>query len=334
MKYSIVMPVYKRLDVIDFSLKSIESQELKPFELIVVDNNIDSEESEKLNEIIKKFRKRTNIYSQIINSPKNSGSIARNIGAEFAKGDFIAFLDSDVILDENYYSVLSSYFLKNEKLIAIQGLDKSLVDYQKSLEKSKFFKKMLFLFEQFFETSFLLYKDKPYVSPSLAVAHPNVLKNFEVSSQWISTCAVVFKKEIFKKYKFPMQFITYSNNEYLFFSHKLFQDKLGLMIYTSKARYKDIQTKSGRLSQIPLMYQIESYDWFIFLKLFKFNTKNLIIFLKSRIGHMIYNLMKSFLKDRFSIKNIYHSIISIFYPLINIRSILKDDLSFYEKDFM
>ena len=67
---------------------------------------------------------------------------------------------------------------------------------------------MLFLFEQFFETSFLLYKDKPYVSPSLAVAHPNVLKNFEVSSQWISTCAGVFKKEIFKKYKFPIQFIT------------------------------------------------------------------------------------------------------------------------------
>lgn len=334
MKYSIVMPVYKRLDVIDLSLKSIEKQELKPYELIIVDNNVDLRESENLNEIIKKFRGRTNISSQIINSPKNSGSIARNIGVEFARGDFIAFLDSDVILDKNYYSVLSSYFLKNEKLIAIQGLDKSLVDYQKSLEKSRFLKKMLFLFEQFFETSFLLYKDKPYVSPSLAVAHPDVLTNFEVSSQWISTCAGVFKKEIFKKYKFPIQFITYSNNEYLFFSHKLFLDKLGLMLYTSKARYKDIQTKSGRLSRIPLMYQIESYDWFIFLKLFKFNLKNVLIFFKSRIGHFIYNLMRSFIKERFSLINICHSFFSIFYPIIHLRSIRKDDLSFYEKDFM
>ena len=40
------MPVYKRLDVIDLSLKSIEKQELKPYELIIVDNNVDLRESE------------------------------------------------------------------------------------------------------------------------------------------------------------------------------------------------------------------------------------------------------------------------------------------------
>ena len=334
MKYSIVMPVYKRLDVINNCLKSIASQELKPFEVIIVDNNIDNIESKNLNLRIKDFAKKTNITTNILKSPKNSGAIARNIGAEFAKGDFVAFLDSDVILDNNYYKILSSYFLKNEKLIGIQGLDKSLIEYQKSLAKKRFYKKMLFFLEQFFETAFLINKDSSYVSPSLAVAHPNVLKDFEVSSQWISTCAGVFKKEIFKNYKFPKQFITYSNNEYLIFSHQLFQDKIGLMLYVSNAKYKDIQTESGRIKKIPLMYQIESYDWFIFLKLFKFNARNFSVFFKSRIGHLFYNLIRSIIKENFSIKYICHSIISFFYPLIHIRSICKEDLSFYERDFM
>ena len=127
------MPVYKRLDVINDCLISIESQELKPFELIVVDNNIEIIESKNLSKKIEEFAKRTNISTNLLKSPKNSGAIARNLGVKYARGDFIAFLDSDVILDENYYQILISYFLKNKDLIAIQGVDKSLIDYQKSL---------------------------------------------------------------------------------------------------------------------------------------------------------------------------------------------------------
>lgn len=334
MKYSIIIPVYKRLEIIDLCLQSIAEQELKPLEVIFLDNNIDLIESNNLEYKVENFSKTTNIKSKLIKSPKNSGALARNIGAKVANGDYVAFLDSDVILDSNYYKVISSYFLNNDKLIGIQGLDKSLIDYQKSLEKKRFYKKILFALEQFFETSFLINQKNAFVSPSLAVAHPNVLRNFEVYSQWISTCAGVFKKEVFDNYNFPKQFVTYSNNEYLIFSHKLFQDKLGLMIYTSKAKYRDIQTSSGRIKKIALMYQIEAYDWFIFLKLFDFNLKYSLIFLKSRIGHLIYNVLRSIIKENLSIKYFFHSIFSIIYPLIHIRSILKEDLSFYERDFM
>ncbi len=334
MKYSIVMPIYKRLDVVDYCLDSIRSQDLQPLELIAVDNNIDTYESKRLNDKLKIFSKKTKIPCKVIKSPKNSGAIARNIGAKMANGDFIAFLDSDVILDKNYYQVLSKYFLKNKRLIAIQGLDRSLIDYQKSLIKSRFKQKIIFFFEQFFETSFLINKKIPYVSPSLAVAHPNSLEDFELKSEWISTCAGIFKKNVFKKYNFPNQFVTYSNNEYLILSHKLFKDKFGTMIYTSKAKYKDIQTQSGRIKKIPLMYQIEAYDWFIFLKLYKLNSIDFLIFLKSRVGHLFYNLVRSILKKNCSFRNVYHSISSCFYPLLHIRQIYKEDLSFYERDFM
>ena len=44
----------------------------------------------------------------------------------------------------------------------------------------------------------------------------------------------------------------------------------GEMLYTSKAKYKDIQTSSGRINRIQLMYQIETYDLYIFINLFVF----------------------------------------------------------------
>ena len=54
------------------------------------------------------------------------------------------------------------------------------------------------------------------------------------------------------------------------------------MIYTSKAKYRDIQTNQGRINKIQLMYQIETYDLYIFMNLFDKNIKSLFIYIKSR----------------------------------------------------
>ena len=81
------------------------------------------------------------------------------------------------------------------------------------------------------------------------------------------------------------------------------------------------------------MYQIQVYDLFIFLKLFKINPYNLFIFIKSRFGHLLYNLSRSILKKDFNFKNIFHAIFSIFYPFLKLKLIINGDLSFYEKDF-
>ena len=117
------------------------------------------------------------------------------------------------------------------------------------------------------------------------------------------------------------------------FSYQLYKNKEGRMIYTSKAKYRDLQTKSGRIKKIELMYQIEAYDLYIFIRLFNLDLKNIFIFLKSRIGHLIYYFGSSILKKEISLKTYYHSIKSIIYPFININSIIKGDLSFYENDF-
>ena len=333
MKYSIVMPVYKRLDVINLSIKSVLKQSLKPSQLIFVDNNTCSFEINSLKNYINSLREITDLSISYIKSPKNSGALARNIGTKFVTSELVAFLDSDVVLDRDYYEKLISYFEKDNELIAIQGIDRSLLDKKNYKYNEKIFRKLIYFFEQFFETSLLFNKKQSYVSPSLAVAHPNFKSDFEINSEWISTCAGIFKRSLFKKYSFPKQFVTYSNNEYLMFSYRLFINSEGKMIYTSKAKYRDIQTNQGRINKIQLMYQIETYDLYIFMNLFDKNIKSLFIYIKSRIGHLFYNLLRLLFKKNLSIKLYLHSIFSIFYPLWHICEIKKGDLSFYENDF-
>tara|TARA_X000000950_G_C13909770_1_gene658515 strand:- start:3002 stop:4015 length:1014 start_codon:yes stop_codon:yes gene_type:complete len=332
--FSVVIPVYKRINLLENCLESIFNQILKPIEIVVVDNNTSIDESFLLSRLINKFKSKSVININIFKSPKNSGAIARNIGVKNVKTDLVAFLDSDVILEIDYYHILIEYFLNKKDLIAIQGCDMAFIESQKKLSKCrKNFPRLLNRFEQIFETSTLLNKKFAYVSPSLAVAHPNVKEEFEVKSQWISTCAGIFKRKLFNRYEFPEQFITYSNNEYLFLSYSLFKNKEGEMIYTSKAKYRDVQTSQGRLNYIPLIFQIEVNDYYIFLKLFDKNIHNLIIFFKSRIGHLIYNLGSLMSGKLFSVKNIFLVLASFIYPIIHINSIKKGDLFFYEMDF-
>ena len=333
LKYSVVMPIYERSEVLPLCLNSIKLQTLKPNEIIVVDNNNYELETKKLHHIINNFDFGEEIQIKIFKSPKNSGAIARNIGALNSKSDLVAFLDSDVILDADYYEIIVNYFKRYSDLIAIQGLDRALIDASKSFKDKHIGKKLLHYFEQIFETSELLNRKKVYVSPSLAISHPRLNKQFEFESQWISTCAGVFKRDIFPRYLFPENFVTYSNNEYIYLSYSLFKNNEGIMLYTSEAKYRDIQTNTGRIDNIALIYQIQTYDLYIFIKLFPKNIYTIFTFLKSKLGQLIFNLLKSLFNRKLSLKKLFLISISIFYPLFYIRNILKNDLSFYEKDF-
>ena len=100
------------------------------------------------------------------------------------------------------------------------------------------------------------------------------------------------------------------------FSYNLYKKQEGRMIYTSKAKYRDIQTSSGRINRVNLMYQTQTYDLYIFLRLFDLNFINLLIYLKSRIGHLIYYLSRLIIKKNFSIKYYLYSFGSIYTPYL------------------
>ena len=193
MKYSVIIPIYKRLEIFDLVLDSVLKQTFQPFEVIIVDNNTDNLITNNLLKVISIFKKKVSFEVHYLKSPINSGSIARNLGALTAKGELVAFLDSDVVLDKDYYEKLIKYFVNEKNIIGIQGLDKSLIEKNNGPTQIKLLNKFIYFIEQFLETSALYNQNKCYVSPSLAVSHPNVNTEFETDSQSISTCAGIFK---------------------------------------------------------------------------------------------------------------------------------------------
>lgn len=69
-----------------------EVKKLKPLEIIIINNNLEADNSNSTNDIIK--------YYNI--SQKKNASINRNYGASKAQGDFLLFIDNDVMIDSEY----------------------------------------------------------------------------------------------------------------------------------------------------------------------------------------------------------------------------------------
>ena len=109
---SVIIPVYNDRDHITQCLNSIFNCNFKKqFEVIVVDDG----SSDGLEKIVSSFSCR------FISTGRNSGpGAARNLGAEFAKGDILAFVDSDCVVSENWLPVIDNIFLNN-KIKAIAG---------------------------------------------------------------------------------------------------------------------------------------------------------------------------------------------------------------------
>ncbi|MGL4731409.1 MAG: glycosyltransferase family 2 protein [Clostridium sp.] len=88
---SIIMPTYNCADFIGESIKSVLYQTYKNWELIISDDCSKDNTEDIVNEFIK-IDNRIKYYKL----KENSGAaIARNLAVDKAKGEFIAFLDSD-----------------------------------------------------------------------------------------------------------------------------------------------------------------------------------------------------------------------------------------------
>jgi len=88
-RVSVIIPCYNAEETISKTIESVISQTYKEYEIIVIDDGSTD------NTVDTVYRNFTNVK---IFSQKNSGvSVARNKGVSLAKGELIAFLDSDDI---------------------------------------------------------------------------------------------------------------------------------------------------------------------------------------------------------------------------------------------
>lgn len=92
-KISIVIPSYKTpYKIICRTIKSCLAQSYQPFEIIVVDDNGGNEFSEISKKIASEYTEKVNV---LLNDENRGANFSRNRGVNAAKGEYIAFLDSD-----------------------------------------------------------------------------------------------------------------------------------------------------------------------------------------------------------------------------------------------
>ncbi|MFA6599532.1 MAG: glycosyltransferase [Candidatus Omnitrophota bacterium] len=84
---SVVIPTYNRKDRLPKALESVIAQEGVPFEVLVIDDGSTDQTKEM---VLRDFPSVT-----CLSQPKQGPAAARNTGIENAKGEWIAFLDSD-----------------------------------------------------------------------------------------------------------------------------------------------------------------------------------------------------------------------------------------------
>lgn len=98
---SVIIPVYNSQRTLERTLNSVLGQTIKNIEVIIVDDG----SRDKSREIINRFKNKDNRIKLI--SQKNLGvSSARNKGIEIARGEYIAFVDSDDYIDINMIGIM------------------------------------------------------------------------------------------------------------------------------------------------------------------------------------------------------------------------------------
>jgi len=108
MRVSVIVPTYNEEDVIKGCLKSLDKQNYKDFEVIVVDDG----STDKTLERIQDTKYGIRVFKQ---GHKGAGA-ARNRGAKHAKGDILVFIDADMTFDKNFIKKLIDPIVKSEAI--------------------------------------------------------------------------------------------------------------------------------------------------------------------------------------------------------------------------
>jgi glycosyltransferase involved in cell wall biosynthesis len=118
MRVSFITPAYNAQKTLEKCLESILRQKVRK-EVIVVDNA----STDATKGIIKKYKNVRYVYEK-----KKGEPCARNAGLSKAKGDFIAFVDADVVLPDDWAVKALRVLRKYREVAGVGGMGKSVDD--------------------------------------------------------------------------------------------------------------------------------------------------------------------------------------------------------------
>tara|TARA_B100000780_G_scaffold274215_1_gene238906 strand:- start:656 stop:1456 length:801 start_codon:yes stop_codon:yes gene_type:complete len=160
--FSVIIPTYNSAKYVKRTLESVIDQTYPHYEIIVVDDGSDDNTVE----IIYNYFENFNSISYKVLQQKNYGAgSARNRGIDNAKYDWIAFLDSDDLWNNNKLSDISddinkntnrNFFCHNECIIELDG-GVTINNYSRNFDYSKSLVRQLYQ-RNYFSTSAVVVK--------------------------------------------------------------------------------------------------------------------------------------------------------------------------------
>lgn len=106
-KFSVIVPVYNRIDEVTDLLESLASQTAKNFEVIIVEDG----STAPCLDAVRRYEQQLDIKYFF---KENEGrSIARNHGMEHATGSYFIFFDSDCVIPADYFAKLNEMLARH-----------------------------------------------------------------------------------------------------------------------------------------------------------------------------------------------------------------------------
>jgi glycosyltransferase involved in cell wall biosynthesis len=174
-KVSVIIPVYNVEKYLKECLDSIINQTLKDIEIICINDGSTDKSLQILEEYAAKEER-----IKIVNKKNGGQSSARNAGIDIAKGEYIAFLDSDDFIANDFYEKLYNSAEQNNADCAVGN-----TIYYKD-ENNK--------------------QDDCWVNYYIFKSNKTIVESIEDKQNIIYSCSVwnkIYKKELIKDLRFP-----------------------------------------------------------------------------------------------------------------------------------
>ena len=108
--FSIIVPVYNTEKYINETLNSVLSQNYSNFEIVCVNDGSTDDSLKILNQL-----SNTDSRVKVIDIKNGGPANARNVGLQNAQGDYILFLDSDDLMEQNALEKINKQIIKNHQ---------------------------------------------------------------------------------------------------------------------------------------------------------------------------------------------------------------------------
>lgn len=317
MEVSVVIPTCskKRFQKLRITLTSILRQNVKPLEVIIIDDCPNEDVNRLVDVYSKRFRDIGVVLKYIVNPRGPSLTSARNVGAKIAQGDIVLFLDDDVILKSNYIEEILKVYHRYPDAVGVQGFVLNFYCprnvYLHVLHK-------IFMMHYYAETCKVL--------RSLAGTYPQKPNNV-VKCEWLLGCNHSWKGQLLKRFKYDERLPGPSYGEDKDLSYRVYRAKIGSLYLTPFAKVIHLTEPKGPHT----IRQVIPCKTYLMLKVFKPSLSTIVIILWHWLGYLFIRTLY-FMKNRTytDIQYIIETLKSLIITLINFSDVISGNLRIFK----